>query len=86
MTGNSTNEEDTVRIIITLKKDEPPESIIALLAEIKAENVTEHRIINAVSVKVAMKHVEDIMKRPEVEKVWRDEKVHAYPHKEIGIC
>lgn len=85
MPENSTNDEKA-RIIIKLKNGESPESLIAFLAGIKAENATEHWIINSISVKVATKYIEDIMKRPEVEKVWRDEKVHAYPREEMGIC
>lgn len=78
--------EKEVKIIITLKQSQNEREIVKHLAQINATEVAYHWLIHAVSVKVDAKYVEDIRKRQDVEKVWRDKKVHAYPRKELGMC
>ena len=82
--NNETMPRNEVKTIITLKTGQNESEIIKYLSQIDATEVVYHWLIHAISVKVDAKYVVDIMKRPEVKKVWRDEKVHA--HEEIGMC
>jgi subtilisin family serine protease len=59
-----------------LMADATQAPLLQLLKAIEAEDITQHAIINAISATVLAEKIAEIAARPDVERIWLDEKIY----------